>query len=505
MKFAFKLALAIFITGSIVLVLVSYASYKYNRHSVIKSQLDYAKSIANEISQDVEQLLIEKTKTALTLANTPLIKSALNESNTLFTKLKEAKRKELIKHFDSHWKGTSHERDPFILKYTDNRVSRYLKEQRSNVKDEYGEIFLTNKFGALVASTSKLSTFAHGHKYWWLGSHDSGKGSVFFDDRGYDDSVDGYVLGIVIPVKDKEGLIGILKCNLNIMGAIDKVISGETDKLIGALKLVRSGGDIVFEIGSEPLSTRVSEAIPEKLKGKHDGSLIVNISGKKLLVGFSEIKLTSRQEGYGFGGNIESIDQKKGNTGESWYVLSYRDMETVLHPVIESTKEIVLTVVLVILILAIMALLLARRVAHPLISLTGRIGEIAKGNFEVRAESERKDEFGMLDQSVNSMAEKLGRTTTSIKSLEDEIVLRKKSESEKEHLIAELKGALTQVKKLQGLLPICSHCKSIRDDKGYWSRIEAYIQKHSEAQFSHGICPECAKKYYPDFDIYGKK
>lgn len=60
-----------------------------------------------------------------------------------------------------------------------------------------------------------------------------------------------------------------------------------------------------------------------------------------------------------------------------------------------------------------------------------------------------------------------------------------------------------RVQHLEGLLPICSHCKKIRDDKGYWHQVELYVRDHSQAEFSHGICPECAKKHYPDFDIYG--
>ena len=65
-----------------------------------------------------------------------------------------------------------------------------------------------------------------------------------------------------------------------------------------------------------------------------------------------------------------------------------------------------------------------------------------------------------------------------------------------------LEEALSKVKKLSGLLPICGHCKKIRDDKGYWNQIEAYVEEHSDAEFSHGICRECALKYYPDLDIY---
>jgi hypothetical protein len=87
--------------------------------------------------------------------------------------------------------------------------------------------------------------------------------------------------------------------------------------------------------------------------------------------------------------------------------------------------------------------------------------------------------------------------------LEKEIVERKKAEKEKEKIIAELQEMMAKIKTLSGMLPICSHCKKIRDDKGYWSQIESYIRNHSEAEFSHSICPECAKKLYPDLNIYG--
>jgi DNA-binding NarL/FixJ family response regulator len=79
---------------------------------------------------------------------------------------------------------------------------------------------------------------------------------------------------------------------------------------------------------------------------------------------------------------------------------------------------------------------------------------------------------------------------------------RDKAEKNNTRLIEELRDALANVKKLSGLLPICSHCKKIRDDQGYWKQIELYIHENSEAKFSHGICQECAKTHYPDLDIY---
>lgn len=65
----------------------------------------------------------------------------------------------------------------------------------------------------------------------------------------------------------------------------------------------------------------------------------------------------------------------------------------------------------------------------------------------------------------------------------------------------ELQQALSDIKQLKGLIPICAACKNIRDDKGYWHQIEVYIQTHTDADFTHGICPDCIKKHYPDIDM----
>jgi hypothetical protein len=77
---------------------------------------------------------------------------------------------------------------------------------------------------------------------------------------------------------------------------------------------------------------------------------------------------------------------------------------------------------------------------------------------------------------------------------------RHRAEAERERLVQELQTALARVKLLSGLLPICANCKKIRDDHGYWKQVEAFISSHSEATFTHGICPECIHRLYPDLD-----
>jgi transcriptional regulator with GAF, ATPase, and Fis domain len=90
-------------------------------------------------------------------------------------------------------------------------------------------------------------------------------------------------------------------------------------------------------------------------------------------------------------------------------------------------------------------------------------------------------------------------------SVADQVALaieRKISEEKREALIRELHSALEEVKTLQGILPICSSCKKIRDDSGYWNQIETYIQQHSKAMFSHGLCPSCSDALYGEEDWY---
>jgi PAS domain S-box-containing protein len=91
-----------------------------------------------------------------------------------------------------------------------------------------------------------------------------------------------------------------------------------------------------------------------------------------------------------------------------------------------------------------------------------------------------------------------GGSAVSIRSIFRNITSRKQAEAEREKLVQELRATIASVKELGGLLPICASCKRIRDDDGQWHRLETFITAHSRAEFSHGICPDCAEKLYPD-------
>ena len=128
-------------------------------------------------------------------------------------------------------------------------------------------------------------------------------------------------------------------------------------------------------------------------------------------------------------------------------------------------------------------LVIRKYLIKPIQSLQKAASAIAEGNPVGDINIHSQDEVGDLSRNMELMAKAIQKHRA------EQMVWQEKLEKE--------------VKTLGGLLPICSYCKKIRDDKGYWNQIEAYIQENSEAQFSHGICQECAEKHYPGMDLYG--
>ncbi|MFA6283192.1 MAG: PAS domain-containing protein [Desulfurivibrionaceae bacterium] len=92
---------------------------------------------------------------------------------------------------------------------------------------------------------------------------------------------------------------------------------------------------------------------------------------------------------------------------------------------------------------------------------------------------------------------------TAVVNITHDVTIRKMSEKGKEHLIRELQGSLAKTKRLNGLLPICSYCKKIKDGNGTWHQLESYLRSHAEVEFSHGICQDCGETHHPH--IFGKK
>jgi len=499
LKIQYKTALWITLYGVVIVVLLSLGYDNLSHKIVIEKELKNIKSISDQVSLHIESHLKEKATIALTLSSSPTIKQALLKSNLEFASLSEEKRKQNIDSLNKRWMGISDIKDPFIQKHMKNPVAEHLKYQQELLPGEYGEIFLTNRYGKMIATTGKLTTLAHAHKYWWKASYNSGTGKIFFDDRGFDTSVGGYVLGVVIPIRDKKEVIGILKCNVNIMGPLTDVVLKHFQQHSGKMQIARTGGLVVAEKGVPPLSTKIGDTLVGLLSKRDSGITTIVENKEKLLISYSPIALTMGSKQYGFGGKKESIDQYKGNVGEGWHIVISLPEAIAQESAHETTKLVILIGLIFTILTTAAALFLGRKVAKPIVELSKIAQAIGDGDLNSRTKVKSNDEIGSLAKSLNDMAKNLQETMTSRDNLALEIKQRIKAEEEKEKIIGDLEKALEDIKTLSGIVPICSYCKEIRDDNGYWNQLEKYISEHSEVQFSHGICDKCMKKHYPEY------
>lgn len=427
MNLAQNQALKIFLTSFLILFIAIVIIYFINYNTITENHLELSMNIANEISASLENTILEKVKTVRTISISPVILEALQISNKHFGKLSEQHRAIEIKAKNDQWKAIEDNDHQFILKYTNNQVSKYLINVQKNIEGEYGEIFITDKYGALIASTAKLTTFAHGSKYWWKGAYNNGEGAVFFDDRGYDDSVGGYVLGIVVPIEDGNEIIGILKANLNILGSINNLILNLTRDESEQVLLIRSGGLIVYEEGLEPLSKRIPNEILEKMSIS-ENSFILKEEGLAGIYATSEIRITAGKPGYNFGGSFQSIDHKKGNSGESWYILDFHPISHITQQINSNLKVLIFIGLFLSFVLAIFSMIVGNSLAKPIKDLIMQTMKISKGDFDSNISTIRTDEIGQLATSFNLMTDNLRETTTSIDNLNNEVIKRKENE-----------------------------------------------------------------------------
>ena len=430
MKLKYKTSIVMIVFGIVILLVISLVFDFQSRRIVIDRELNRLKGISQEVSLHIDSNLFDNIQIAQTISTPPLIKNALKDSNAEFSLLSDQEQEEQINILNERWKETSDIKNEFIQQHMTNTVAEYLKSQQIIIPGKYGEIFLTNRYGVMIATTAKLTTLSHANKYWWQAAYNEGKGKIFLDDRGYDNSAEGYVIGIVIPIMDNNELIGILKCNINIMSSLTEVVQNYSNRNPGKMQIVRVGGLVLCEKDVKPLSININEKILENLSSESSESIIISKNRQKTLIANSPIKITMGFDDIGFGGSSGSIDHIQGKTGEGWHVVLYLENEVALEAEHKLSQIIIVTGIIMTIIASFFALFLSKLAIKNIINVSLTAKEFGKGNLDIRSTISSHDEIGSLSQNFNDMAENLQKTMARRDELIAEIAKRKIVEEE---------------------------------------------------------------------------
>jgi len=332
----------------------------------------------------------------------------------------------------------------------------------------YSNIFITDKSGAVWASAVPMEGRVNvsDRRYF---KNALASGQLASGEYLISRFTQKPVLTLAYPYKDeKDSIAGVIVLGFDL--DYYKYLIGDTELAGGKgfLLLDHRGVILTRSINPEPFIGRPfdQEQFRTMQQGPDEGSGLMEkgLDGQKRLFAYSKQRLTGEQVPY-------------------LYIRTSIPVKTVLSA---STKHLITNLGLFALFF-LMALLLAwfigkRSIVDRIALLETASRKMAGGDLQARvADHVQGAELGSLGRSFDHMALQLYER-----------------ERDKSKLIDELQQALATIKTLQGILPICSSCKKIRNDDGLWTQLEIYIREHSEAEFSHGLCTDCATKLYPD-------
>ena len=418
MKLKHRASLAIFVLGLLLLALLAGSVGYYHEQQEERAALARLETHAQELATRLNKRIDRYVAISTTLAQSPEIRKALSDSNSAFTWLDPSRRQLMIEQLSGIWAGQDDPSSPFVLERTDNAVARHLARQIEAFPNEYKDMFLTNEFGVTIAATSKLPALVHAHQPWWIASH-SGKGRLVLVDKGYDSNAHGYLLGVVLPVIDSDRVAGVLRADINIQAEIGEMIDRFNETHEMDVKLVRANGQVAYEQGSVPLSTKINAALGSCLSQHSTTSTIASV-GETFLAACTPIDHAIRPDEH-------DLDSEQ---ARAWSIVVLQQRDSAIANSQQITMVILVTGLVIILFASILAWLLGSASAKPIERLARLAARISDGELEIKADASTNDAPGQLAESINRMAEKLKSSLTSRDEVRREVERRKEAEKQ---------------------------------------------------------------------------
>ncbi len=287
-KVIFIISISILIVMIAGIILTYFLGVALFRNTIGKQYEQMASGLAVSIAAD----LAGEIEDVETYASRPLWRDAVEETNSRYKFTDKESLAVYFNDMDKKWAASDKE-SAFVKEYVDNRIALSIRDILK-IRGNIAELFITDKFGGLVAASDRTSDFYQADEDWWQKAYNNGKGEVYISDAEFDESSKKWVVSIAVPIKDKnDSIIGICKNSIStdrLFGRLGDFKIGQT----GHAVVIDKNGIIVFHSGIEPMKVRDYEIVNVKklLLGKKHYDIFYNAGShpKKMFVSFASIK-----------------------------------------------------------------------------------------------------------------------------------------------------------------------------------------------------------------------
>jgi signal transduction histidine kinase len=416
MKIGQKLIL-VFLLVSVFAGLAGLISINVSQKALQGYIIDSSIALTVESLDKIDRHIYNRIEDFQAYCSDKLLQEGLVSSNQAFDKLGDLEA--YIAKQDQEWVAAPKDSfTPFMLQLINNSISLKIKEQLEFYKrkygyEVYGEVFVTNKYGANVFQTSKTSDYRQNDEAWWQEAKENG---LSVGDVSYDESSGVYSTEIGIRIDDQKGnFIGVMKLILNIREAINIIKSIRMDKQCPSryFELLSRDGKVLYS-GKKGEDVDFLEDISRTVFFKR-------ITGQD---GF----FTGHSYGSQKGQRLFTYAHSRGYRdfkGFGWILVAEYKIGEIFAPVIRLKSTLLLILIIVTLLAILIGVSFARSISGPIIKLKNATIEIGKGKLGIKLEINRKDEIGILADSFNKMTSDLQKNTISIEKLNQEISGRK--------------------------------------------------------------------------------
>lgn len=389
-----KLLLFMLAPALVITIAMAYFSREALNRTYENQIADLSHEILESASQKLKLYLDKEIDKLEVLSRNPTLQAYLRGTQTEFDGQPASNEAAYFVAMERRWQETTE--PDLVNSVLTNPASKVLLDFQIYEKQRYREIFVTDSLGAVRAATNKTSDYYQADEFWWQAATKN-NGSVFLGDIEFDESSHSQSISIAIPIQNTQdaSVVGVMKVVVDIraffMDGAELLVGKK-----GVIRIFNQSGKIVFDLDQENIDKSESSSILNHVLGSSQGFFKINISGVDQFVVFLCVDLR------------RALGQRT-ITRNLWYFCLFLDAQEALLPLRKTQQLQMLRIGCTVVLLLIGALYLGRIFSKPLLELLKHTQEISQGNFRTRMYIATHDEFSVLGESFNKMAERLER------------------------------------------------------------------------------------------------